>query len=187
MNVITIDLELNKPNRNIIQLGYTINNVKTGHMIFSRCININPFEQLDPFIIELTGITQEQVDSGVSLFEAYEQMKKDITKNQTSPFCIQWGLDHYELRQQLGIPWDEYCFARRGIDVKALYQAYAMSKPQGKTVAGLNKALEVMGLEFVGRQHNALNDAVNTFKAFKALTDKMVKWDEITKVVNRGQ
>ena len=186
MNVITIDLEMNKSvKKPIIQLGYTINNVKTGKLVMARSLFVNPNETIDPFITELTGIKDEDVADAGSLLFAYERMATDIKKHQTSPFVLQWGLDHFELRNQLNIDWDNYIFARRCIDIKSLYQAYAMARPQGKTVAGLAKACEVLGIEFEGRQHDALCDAFNTFKVFKVLTDKMVKYDEINKVVKK--
>ena len=186
MNVITIDLELNQPSRKIIQLGYAINNSKNGKLIMSQSWYVDPKEPIDSFITGLTGIKDRDVIGAGNLYHAYSNMVDDITKHQTAKFPLQWGLDHYELRTELDIPWDEYVFARRAIDVKALYQAYAMARPQGKTVAGLSKALSVLGLEFIGSPHDAMDDAVNTFRAFKALTDKMVKYDEITKAVKRG-
>lgn len=182
MNVLTIDLEMNKPGQSIIQIGYTINNAKTGKMLKARSLFVNPNETIDPFITELTGISQQMVDTlGVPLMDAYTTMVKDIRDWQTSPFVLQWGLDHCELREQLKLDWCDYVFERRSIDVKGLYQAYAMSRPQGKTVAGLSKALAILGLEFEGRPHDALNDAVNTFRAFRELTTKMVKYDQILK------
>ncbi len=185
MNTISIDLEMNKSetSNKIIQLGYTINNAKDGRTIIQKRIYINPNEEITPFIQQLTNIYQYQVDMGVTLEEAYQMMVNDITKYQTTKYPLQWGLDHMELRSQLGIEWKDYVFSRRCIDVKSLYQAYAMARPQGKTVAGLGKACEVLGIEFEGRQHDALNDAINTFKVFKVLTDKMLLSDKIKKVL----
>lgn len=171
-------------NNKIIQLGYTINNAKDGRVLVQRRIYINPNEQITEFIQQLTGIYQQQVDMGVTLQEAYQMMVEDISKHQVSKFPLQWGLDHYELRQQLGLEWNDYVFSRRCIDIKALYQAYAMARPNGKTVAGLGKACEVLGVEFEGRQHDALNDAVATFKVYRALVYKMIKYDELQYVIN---
>lgn len=186
MNVITIDLEMNQPSGKIIQLGYCIHNVKTGHRIRRCSIFVNPQEPLNPEITILTGITEIEIEKyGETLKDAYNYMVKEMKDNSVGKHPIEWGLDHFELRNQLNIEWDDYVFSRRGIDVKSLYQAYAMSRPQGKTVAGLAKALEVLGSPFEGEQHRAMIDAENTFKAFKLLTNKMVKYDEIEKAVKR--
>lgn len=184
MNVITLDLEMNKTeeSNSIIQLGYTINNVKTGKNLCIKCIYINPKEVISPFITELTGITQEQADGGVALKEAYEEMVTDINRYQTSKFPLQWGLDHYELREQLGIEWSEYAFSRRCIDVKSLYQAYAMISPRGKSNVGLGRAVHILGLEFIGRAHNALTDSIATFDVFYTLAKKMHNYDSIKAV-----
>lgn len=124
-------------------------------------------------------------DFAINLLDAYAMMVNDINKYQTSKFPLQWGLDHFELIKQLNIKWEDYYFSRRSIDVKSLYQAYAMVRPQGKTVAGLGKACSVLGLEFIGQQHNAMFDALNTFNVFYKLSTKMTKYDEITKVTQK--
>jgi len=183
MNIISIDLEMNKPSNKIIQLGYIIANVKNGKIVCEKRIYINPNEQISEEIQRLTNIYQHQVDIGVTLSEAYDLMVNDITKFQTSKHPLQWGLDHYELRGQLDLDWNDYIFSRRAIDVKAIYQAYAMTRPQGKTVAGLGKALDVLGLRFKGNQHDALDDALNTYYVFKAITEKMLIADRITKAL----
>lgn len=183
MKVITFDLEMNKPSDKIIMLGYVINNVKDGSTIIQKRIYINPNELLNPEITQLTSIRQDQVDMGVSLREAYAMMCKDIDKQQTSKHPLQWGTDHEVLRDQLGLEWKDYTFSRRAIDVKGLYQSYAMTRPQGKTIAGLRKACEVLGLEFEGRQHDGLDDAINTFRVFKVLTDKMNGYDRVKKAL----
>lgn len=181
MNIICIDLELNQPSQKIIELGYVIANVKTQKIIRKESIYVNPNEELNPAIIELTGITQEQVNSGVDLTEAYNIMCKYIFKYEVNKHVIQWGTDHFELRNDLGIEWNNYIFRRRAHDIKSLYQIYAMSQPNGSTVVGLGNAMKKLGLEFVGKQHCAADDAYNTLVVMFELQNKFKAYEQIKK------
>lgn len=183
MNVICIDLELNQPSRKIIELGYVIANVKTQKIIKKESIYVNPNEKLSPMIIELTGITQEQVDYGVSLTEAYNIMCQHISKYEVNKHAIQWGTDHFELRNDLDIEWNDYIFRRRAHDIKSLYQIYAMSQSNGSTVAGLGNAMKKLGLEFIGKQHCAADDAYNTLIVMFELQNKFKSYDQIKKIL----
>ena len=186
MNLISIDLELNKPSNKIIQLGYIIANVKNKKIQKVSRIYIDPKEDLDPFISELTGIRQEMVNNNVTLEYAYNEMLKDMEKYQVTKHPIQWGLDHYELRKQLKLEWKDYVFRARGHDIKSLYQMYQMRSPNSKTVSGLKTSIENMGNEWdgtYGKQHDALADAYNTLLTYFRLSDKMLKYDMIEKVV----
>jgi inhibitor of KinA sporulation pathway (predicted exonuclease) len=188
MNLISIDLELNQPSKKIIQLGYVISNVKTQTIKCSKRLYVNPCEVLSNDIINLTGITQKQVDCGSALFTAYHIMCQDIQKYQVTKHPIQWGLDHFELRNQLRLEWDEYVFRRRAHDIKSFYQLYQMTTPNGKTVAGLNNALKQCDLSWDvkhGHQHDALADAYNTLLIYFHLSDKMKKYDQIEKVAGK--
>ncbi len=184
MNLISIDLEMNKPKNEIIQLGYVIFDVKTGKQKLKSFINIYTPEPIDPFITQLTGLTQEDCSARPQTLQyAYDKMVQNITKWQCTKHPVQWGLDHYELRKQLGLEWKDYIFRPRGIDIKALYQSWAMALPQSKTVAGLAKAMVNLGMEFEGEQHRAHIDAHNTMRVYLALLDKWRKYEAINKIM----
>lgn len=183
MHIIAIDLEMAQPSRKIIELGYVIANPKNKDIKLRRTILVNPHEQLSQEIINLTGITQADVDSGVELHEAYNMMCADINQYQCFKSVIEWSTDHIELRTQLGITCADYIFILRALDVKSLFQMYTMVTPNTKTVAGLEKALEILGIKFQGRPHRAEDDAYNTILAFFAITDKMKKFDLIEKAM----
>lgn len=185
--VISIDLELNQPSGTIIQLGYVIGEPITGRVFESKCININPKETLDPRIVELTGITQEDVDNGTTLEEAYREMVEDMKKHNASTTPVQWGEgDSRVIREQLGCSRDEYVFRNRTFDVKTIYQTYRLFNRE-KVVAGLSSALATMGVAFEGRPHNACDDAYNTFVMFKLLGNKFRLADKMNKLVMRGE
>lgn len=184
MNLVSIDLEMNNPTNDskIIQLGYAIANVKNQKILLSRSIFINPNEDLTPFIIELTGITQEQVNNGCTLTEAYNIMCADIEKYQVNKHAVQWGTDHFELRNQLQLKWEDYIFRRRAHDIKSFYQLYAISQPNGTAVSGLSNSMKKLGLAFNGNQHDAMNDALNTLTVMFHLQNKFKAMDHIKKI-----
>lgn len=185
MNLISIDLEMNKPKNEIIQIGWYIFDVKTGKMKNRTVYNIHTNEPIDPFITNLTGLTQVDCTCPPqNLQYVYQKMVKDINDYQCTKHPVQWGLDHYELRKQLGLEWKDYIFRPRGIDVKALYQSWAMTLPNGKTVAGLDKAMKNLGMQFIGEQHRANHDAYNTALLYLELLSKWKKFEQINKLLS---
>jgi len=63
----SLDLEMAQPSKKIIQIGAVVGNIVTGEILEKLSIIVNPKEQLTEFIINLTGITQEDVNNGVTL------------------------------------------------------------------------------------------------------------------------
>lgn len=182
MNIVSLDLEMNQPSRKIIEIGYTIFNPKSKILLI-KSIFVNPQEVLNPEIITLCNITQASVDGGCTLNEAYNIMCVDILRYQCFKNVMEWGTDHFELRNQLGLKWEDYIFKVRSLDVKSLFQMYTMSVPQTKTVAGLSKALEILGSTFHGLPHRAHTDSYNTVRVFQIITEKLRKFNEIMKVL----
>lgn len=190
--VITIDLELNPVSKKIIQLGYVIGDLADGRIFLKQSIIIDPQEELQVIpeqgvhISDYTGITQERIDKeGVSLSHAYDLMCHDIKTHNPTTTCVQWGDgsednkgDHDTIRRELGMTWDQFIFRPRAWDVKSYFQIYRAFNRKS-VAAGLGKAMETLGMEFEGRQHNALDDAYNTFRIFRELGMRMVKFDKI--------
>jgi inhibitor of KinA sporulation pathway (predicted exonuclease) len=182
--VISIDLEMNMPSQKIIQLGYVIGDPITGRVFVSRSLTINPNENLNPEITALTGISQADVDGGMSLETAYRVMKEDVEKHNCSTTPVQWGEgDSRHLRQELGLSPEEYVFRNRTFDVKTVYQTKQLFN-RNKVAAGLAKAMEHEGYEFVGTPHRALDDAYNTFIMFRHLGNRFRLADKMEKVFN---
>lgn len=168
LDLLFLDLEMNQPSGKIIQVGYVMANPIHKTIRFIKRIYVNANETLNPEIIKLTGITQEQVDSGVSLQEAYNQIKEDL-REQREDFgnpCfinpVTWGgNDAQELRIQLGMEGDHFLFGRRCIDTKTLFVSWAVANGQ-KPMGGLSTAMKKLKLRFQGRKHDACDDAFNT-------------------------
>lgn len=182
-NLISIDLEMNQPSNKIIQLGYVIFNVRTGRLLTSKCININPKEPLDPYIITLTNLTDEILASGTTLSDGYSSLLADMAQYNVSRTCVQWGAGDARLLQtQLGISTKDYIFRGRTFDVKSMFQVHGMFL-NTNYVMGLGKACETLGLPFQGTQHNAMDDALNTKEVFMYLGRHITLADRVKKVL----
>ena len=139
MNFLAIDLEMNQPSGTIIQVGVYIFNDK-GEELQSSRIYINSGETLNPEIATLTGIKQEQLDNGISLVSAFEQIKwlRDNYKCAKQP--VVWGAaysnDSHLFWKQTYKFTEEQIMSRtweggnplghRIIDVKSLWQTYCI-------------------------------------------------------------
>lgn len=183
-NFMALDLELNQAGvPKIIQVGVCVGNLRTGEILETAGFYVNPHEALTPFIIDLTGITQEQVDGGGTIVDAYNGMRALAAKYnaQTQGRVLTWGQgDVHEFKEELHksfvyngteqIDSGEF-FGRRYIDVKTLHQMWMFS--QNKSMqGGLAKSMTKLGLAFDGRKHQAPDDAKNTFRIGAALLKK---------------
>lgn len=183
MNVMALDLELNQPSNTIIQIGIVIGDVYTGEILEKKGWFICTAEEINPFITQLTTITQEQVDGGVFLDEAYREMTELYKKHNCTLNFVTWGggdhralreqlFAHYELNPGLGkVLWE---YGHREFDVKTIFLALAMAGSK-KVRSGLAKSMTRVGLAFEGTKHTAPDDAHNTLRLLTHLIRKLPK------------
>ena len=174
--VTSLDLEMNQPSGKIIQIGAVVGNFKTGEVLDKLSIIINPHEPINPYITNLTGITDDAIfDEGTDLLKGYELLSTMHQKCQAFINPITWGGgDSQELYKQLTQMFviDNWCFGRRWLDVKTLFIALRAGQDL-PTQGGLAKSMTKFGLKFEGRKHNALDDAHNTFRFFCKLMQEL--------------
>ena len=173
MKLMALDLEMNQPSGKIIQIGACVLDHRNEKIIATFNLYVNPKENLTPEIIELTGITQEKVDTeGYDIKDAYEKLKEFHKKNKCFKNPILWGSGSWSdsdclYKQSKSI--EPNFMGHRVIDTKTIYQS--MMIRQGKTTkSGLVASMEKMGLGFDGRPHDALADAINTARFWLFLT-----------------
>jgi len=168
----SLDLEMCQPSKKIIQIGACTGNVITGEIFEKLSIFINPHEQLSKEIIDLTHITQEDVDNGVTLEEGYRKLQEMHKKHKAFVNVITWGGgDSIELLTQLqkeNPNFEGWEFGRRWIDTKTLFVCWRIANSQ-QIQGGLAKSMLKLGLKFEGKKHNGLDDAVNTFLLYSKL------------------
>lgn len=171
----SIDLELNNPKstQDIIQIGAVIGNIETGEILDRFSVNINTGTKLEEFITELTGITQEEHDKGMSLVEAVDQLIAFHKSHDSHTSPITWGngdialiKDHMLFKYSRQIT--EFGWTQR--NVKDIFQFICLAEDKGLQ-SGLSKSMNRLGLKFVGTKHTAEADAENTFRVFKYLYD----------------
>lgn len=161
MKAYVLDLEMNQPSEAIIQIGLVTVDLTTRLITDSLSVHVNPHEPLSQEISELTGITQDDLDRGIELDDALG-MVWDRVRNGVQ---VAWGRDWHLLRMSAAMLSGRAPPIRwRVVDLKGVAQILGQTLPNSsrKKVRGLRSTLEAFGLEFVGRQHDALVDARNT-------------------------
>ena len=160
----------------IIQLGWVVFNDKEVLKECRRYVNIGV--PLSKFIKDLTKITDEHIQSGGTLNEAYADLVSDQKEYNTSRVVRQWGggdMEHLKMEietEQVETPmkWE---FGRSGFNVKHLYQSYALENGLN-TSGGLSKCMGRLDLIWKGRgKHDALLDAHNTARFYTLLSGKL--------------
>jgi len=172
----SIDLEMAQPSGNIISVGYCIGNIYTGEILHKNNILVYQEDIITEYITKLTRITQEDVNSGIALCEAYNKLAEDHKAYNSFWNNLQWGQgDAQELKNQLKAKYsniydydNNWVFGRGSFDVKKLFQVRCLIKKE-KLQSGLAKALTRVGKRFQGTKHNSMDDAVNTFYIFVEL------------------
>lgn len=168
MKLTCLDLEMNQPSGKIIQIGAVIGDTQSGVISDRIRIYVNPGEPLSDFIINFCGITQDQIDTlGVSIDEAYQKLK-EFHKGAEFINPVTWGGgDSQEIFEQISEESrKDWCFGRRWIDAKTLYVTQMIAHKNKILSGGLNTSMKRLGLNFVGRPHDAQDDAENTFKIY---------------------
>jgi hypothetical protein len=169
-NYFALDLELNNLKNGqvpkIIQVGVAIGSPLWPDDINTHSWYIDPQEPISPFITDLTGITDEIIQSkAVDHHTVAKELGDLITGSECFTNPVTWGQgDADELKAEFddrGI--DFPFFGRRIFDVKTIYVFQQMVR--GKALSGgLRKSMISYGMRFIGRAHNAEYDALNTLR-----------------------
>ena len=168
---------MNQPSGDVIQIGAVAGDPFEGkiHEKFNQYVRIN--EPLSPKIIRLTKITDQLLyTKGDTLENAVKKLKKFMEKNEVFDCPVSWGLDGeylkdrlYQKRINIELFSDDVDF-----NVKKFYQFYCSA--QGKNMkGGVKKACKTLGYPFIGQEHNALDDAYNTFVILRELVKFLPK------------
>lgn len=113
--------------------------------------------EISKYCTELTGITQDEINENALPFnEVMNSIRKAYSKDHP---CSGWGwYDYWKLNSACSENNIDFPFNRVYQDLKMLYALLTgRTKP-----AGLKEAISEQGLKFLGDQHRALNDAMNT-------------------------
>jgi inhibitor of KinA sporulation pathway (predicted exonuclease) len=141
----------------IIEVGLTIVDVIARERLAKHRILVRPERStVSEFCTELTGLTQAEVDGGVSFAEACELLHDEHRAD--SRVWASWGdYDRKQFARQCAATDVPYPFGSRHVNAKAMFAA-ARGWPKG---VGMHRALEVAGLPLEGRHHCGADDAWN--------------------------
>jgi inhibitor of KinA sporulation pathway (predicted exonuclease) len=107
------------------------------------------------FCTELTGLTQEQVDAGLSFAEACRELAS--RHDAGSRPWTSWGdYDRKQFQRQCAAVDVPYPFSPHHVNAKAVFAA-----AHGRRPMGMAEALALAGLPLEGRHHNGGDDAWN--------------------------
>jgi inhibitor of KinA sporulation pathway (predicted exonuclease) len=180
----------------LIQVGIVVFEIAEDEpvIIHSETMNINYNYPLSAFIKTLTSITDEDVnESENSALDAVTRLRNLQQLFGTSRQLVEWGSgDVTFITEQAELTETAmnsvYGFARSTINVKVLYQVYAMMNGK-KRQGGLSASMNKVGLQFKGTRYKDKNkgkhwaeaDALNTARIFNRLCNLYKTVDNTSK------
>jgi inhibitor of KinA sporulation pathway (predicted exonuclease) len=149
----------------IIEIGLCILDVATWQRRLKRSILVRPeHSTLSPYCTQLTTLTQEQVDQGISFIEACSLLKTEYSSQQR--VMASYGeFDRQRFEKQCKDYHLAYPFTPRHINIKTLF---ALWHGLPKEV-GMATALEIAGLPLEGTHHRGDDDAWNIAALFAGM------------------
>ncbi|WP_344660470.1 3'-5' exonuclease [Catenulispora subtropica] len=141
----------------IIEIGLTVVDTQERTRVGKHRILVRPeHSTVSAFCTELTGLTQEEVDTGVTFAEACAQLRKEHRSD--SRVWASWGdYDRKQFQRQCDAGGVSYPFGSAHVNAK---QQFAAAQGWTKGV-GMRHALEVAGRPLEGRHHSGADDAWN--------------------------
>ena len=135
---------------------------------------------LSDYCKNLTHITQEDVDNGLSPREAIDKFYKWATNNFTEnvTYCSWGGFDKKELYREARMNHFNYVYLneinKKHYNLKRIYAKVLGLKRQ----LGTLNALKREGLAFDGSNHRAIDDVKNIYKIYMSQKSKINRYFE---------
>lgn len=141
----------------IIEIGVCLLDVATGERSANRSLLVRPQQStISSFCSQLTTLTQEQVDTGITFRAACDILRREYGSH-LRPWASFGNYDRIQFAyqcQQMDVP---YPFGPTHINVKNLF-SLMQRLPEEPT---LPCALKMLGMEFEGTYHRGDADAWN--------------------------
>jgi len=168
---LVIDFELtcwdNNDNTNIseiIEIGIVELDSNNMEILRTGQYFVKPnFSEISKYCSQLTGITDKKLKHAFLYDKIAEILKnKWGTKNKT---WMAWGIDLKSAIDNDNLYNIENTFSYSYVNLSHIFSI----KHKNKKATNLKEALKYYNLEFEGREHSALSDAINTAKLAKLL------------------
>eukprot|EP00466_Bigelowiella_natans_P010394 jgi/Bigna1/130828/aug1.12_g5536 len=161
---------------------------------FSRYIKPEQNQALSNFCIELTGISQDQVDRGIRLDTCFAQLEEWLAlhgiasasndaKGNGQVAIVTWSdADCMSAirRNCISLGLDYPARFTNWINLKELFKQHFRRKP----TKGLKNEVEGLGLVFEGRAHSGIVDARNTAKIANRMSEEGFRFWRHTRNIN---
>lgn len=151
----------------IIEIGVCLLSFKTGAISGKRSILIKPTRsRVSPFCTELTTLTQDDVDAGMTFAQACDLLRTEY--DAAARVWSSWGsYDKRMIAEQCAAFGVDYPFSFVHVNLKKVFRkVYRV-----KQAPALALALEAATLPIIGTPHRGADDAYNT----AALAAEMLK------------
>ena len=148
----------------IIEIGVCPFDV-SGKRLSKRSIIVKPEKSLvSDFCTQLTTLTQEQINEGISLRAACSILEEEyLTKER---IWASWGeFDKKQFEKECKSKNVPYPFGQEHINIKRLFA----SKKDLAHEVELEEALHMLGSQFEGTYHRAVDDAFNIAYVFSKI------------------
>lgn len=167
MTYVIVDLEATCCNKDsfpraemeIIEIGAVAIQDKGPEIQSKLSVIIKPVRnpELTSFCTELTSITQEMVDGSKGFAEAVSELGVFLSDLDSPVFCSWGDYDKRQLERDCAYHKVDFPFANEHINIKKLFaENNRLRKP-----CGLGQALRKSGLQFEGKHHRGIDDAIN--------------------------
>lgn len=141
----------------IVEIGLTVVDLAARERVARHRILVRPARsEVSEFCTELTGLTQHEVDQGVTFAEACRLLAAGHRAG-ARPWASWGDYDRHQFTRQCRATRTPYPFGHRHTNAKAVFtRAHGLRKRPG-----MAQALEIAGLPLEGRHHRGEDDAWN--------------------------
>ncbi|WP_432247008.1 exonuclease domain-containing protein [Streptomyces sanyensis] len=152
----------------IIEIGLTVVDLAARERLARHRILVRPARSsVSPFCTGLTGLTQDEVDTGMSFAEACRELAAEHRAGQR-PWASWGDYDRRQFTRQCRATAAPYPFGSRHTNAKAVFtEARGLRKRPG-----MAQALALAGLPLEGRHHRGEDDAWNIAALVLALAEQ---------------
>ena len=141
----------------IIEIGICTIDIASGDRLQRQSILVRPEHSIvSPFCTQLTTLTQEQVDEGISFAEACVLLKKQYLSQQRV-WASYGDYDRQQFERQCRSYGVSYPFGIRHVNIKVLF-ALLHALPHD---VGMDEALRIVNIPLEGTHHRGGDDAWN--------------------------
>ncbi|MFC8527204.1 exonuclease domain-containing protein [Nocardia sp. NPDC057227] len=141
----------------IIEIGLTVVDLTARTRVAKHRILVRPeHSTVSEFCTELTGLTQSEVDTGVSFAEACLTLTAEHD-SANRPWASWGDYDRRQFERQCADAGVRYPFGDRHTNAKLLFSEANGSRRRH----GMAQALRIAGLPLEGRHHSGADDAWN--------------------------